>query len=357
MHANADLIHRPHLLRADNLTPPTRTPWGGTRIIEHYKSALNVAPPGTRVGESWEVSVEPAFPSVLEEGDLTLAEAIATAPEDWLGALGSARHGGQTPLLIKLLDSAEPLSVQVHPDADDPALAEHESGKPEAWVVLDAEPGAGLYLGLRDNLTRADLARCLAEDGRLDRMMNFVPVQSGDAFVIEAGTPHAIGPGITLLEPQFVLPGRTGITYRFWDWNRRYDPAGQPDANGQPRALHVDRSLAVTRWEAPRGQEFVASCRAEAEVERLAEVSRRALLRTPWFEVDRLQGAGRFTLPAPATMTAFICVDGAARLATGTAGVALVRGRSAVVPAAAGDIELDGLQFDIFAVRSPVDGA
>src|SRR5690606_5724972 len=135
----------------------------------------------------------------------------------------------------------------------DPALGPGESGKPEAWVVLEADAGAGLYLGFREGVHRADVERCIAAGGALDALMNFVPVTAGDAFVIEAGTPHAIGRGLTLLEPQFVAPGCTGITYRYWDWNRRYDAAGALDPAGAPRALHLARSLDVTRWDGPRG--------------------------------------------------------------------------------------------------------
>ncbi len=348
------LARSPQLLRADNLTPPTRTPWGGTRIVDTYKSALAVAPPGTPVGESWEVSVEPSFPSRLAISDVTLAQVIAAAPEDWLGPEVAARHGGQTPLLVKLLDAAAPLSVQVHPATDDPALAEDESGKPEAWVILEADAGAGIYLGLRDNLTHADVARCLAENGRLDRMLNFVPVRPGDAFVIDAGTPHAIGPGVTLLEPQFVLPGRKGLTYRFWDWNRRYDANGKLSPDGEPRPLHMARSLAVTDWQAPRGQTFVDRCRGLPEVHKTGGLERCQLLRTAWCEIDRWRGAGRLEVKAPGTLTALVCVDGAAALGAGDSEQALVRGRSAVVPAAAGDLWLDGLGFDVFAVRSPL---
>ncbi len=298
--------------------------------------------------------MEPSFPSILQTSGVPLAEAIAAAPALWLGPAVAARHGGQTGLLIKLLDAAAPLSVQVHPAADDPALAANESGKPEAWIVLQADQGAGIYLGLRDNITRADVARCLAENGRLDRMLNFVPVMAGDAFIIDAGTPHSIAPGLTLLEPQFVTPGRKGLTNRFWDWNRRYDSDGVLSPEGEPRLLHVERSLAVTDWQAPRGQRFVDQCRGLAETKQMAGVQCCGLLSTAWCEAERWRGSGRLDVDGPGTMSALICVGGAARLGAGDGEVALVRGQSAVVPAAAGDLWLDGLDFDVFAVRSPM---
>ena len=348
------LAHAPQLLRADNLTPPTRTPWGGRRIVERYKAGLAVAAPGSRVGESWEVSVEPSFPSLLEGEAISLADAIAAAPVAWLGASVAARHGDQTPLLVKLLDTAAALSVQVHPQPDDPALTEHESGKPEAWIVLDAEPGAGIYLGFAKGVEWDHVQRCLLADGRLDELLNFVPVRPDDAFLIKAGTPHAIGPGVTLIEPQFVTPGRRGVTCRFWDWNRRYDDAGQPDDSGQPRPLQVERSLAVTDWRAARGLAAVDACRLASERDLIAGVCHDRLTGVSWCEIERWRGSGRFELAAPGTLTALVCVGGAARVSAGGREIELRRGRSAVVPAAAGAATVQGEDMDLFAIRSPL---
>src|SRR5262245_61367779 len=146
---------RPEKIRPDNFTPATRTPWGGTRILSRYKPALIKAQ--EIVGESWEVSVEPSFPSRFADSSETLAERIAADPMSWLGRDVAARYGGQTPLLVKLLDAADHLSLQVHPTDGDPALAAGESGKPEAWVVLDVDPGCGLYLGFREGVERRDV--------------------------------------------------------------------------------------------------------------------------------------------------------------------------------------------------------
>lgn len=349
----AELAHRPCRLRADNFTPASRTPWGGTRIVRSYKASLGVAPPGTLVGESWEVSVEPSFPSRLADHDLSLAEVIAAAPDAWLGAAVAARHGGQTPLLIKLLDSAAPLSVQVHPQADDPGLAPDESGKPECWLVLDAEPGAGLYLGLREGVDRETVARCLREAGPLDDLLNFVPVAPGALFVIGAGTPHAVGAGVTLVEPQLVTPGRRGVTYRFWDWNRRYDPDGRRDEAGAPRALHVERSLAVTDWSALRGAAFVESCRASPRLLVDGDVRRHELVRQPWVEVERWSGSGTLTVPAADVMRALLCLRGCCDVRAAAGGCSLRCGESCVVPSAAGVLQVEADDVDLVVVSSP----
>lgn len=331
-------------LRPDNFTPQVRTPWGGKRLAETYKAGI--AQPSQSIGESWEVSVEPSFPSVTEDG-LLLSELIATDPAAWLGA--GNRFGDQTPLLVKLLDAASNLSVQVHPEDGDPALAGDESGKPEAWYVLDADPGAGLYLGFREGTTRKRVVECLDDAGPLDELMNFVTVTPGDTFVIAAGTAHAIGAGLTLVEPQFVAPGRRGITYRFWDWNRRYDERGQLDpVHGRPRALQVERSLAVTAWDGPLGDEFVASCRAQARVLSDAGLRRERLVDWPWFVVEHWCGSGALELEPCETMWAVVCVGGEATLADTT----LTIGHSAVVPSAAGKLTVTGDRASLIATRT-----
>jgi mannose-6-phosphate isomerase class I len=336
------------VLRPDNLTPPARTPWGGRKIIHEYKPFLTQA---GAVGESWEVSVEPSFPSRALSGDAPLSALIAGDPVGWLGAEVAARYGGQSPLLVKLLDAAAPLSVQVHPAEGDPALGPDESGKPEGWIVLEASPSAGIFLGFRREVTRAQVERCLREGGPLDALMNFVSVAPGDAFAIEAGTAHAIGAGVTLLEPQHITPGRCGVTYRFWDWDRRYDPHGQPDPAGQPRPLHVARSLEVTRWDGLQGVDFVDSCRCAPEiVAREGALERAVVMRTPWFWVERLRGQGAAALETQDRMVAATCVKGVLRM---EGGAALRAGYSGVIAARAGaftaSVEGPG---EVFLVRS-----
>lgn len=318
----------PEKLRPDNFTPPTRTPWGGRRILERYKAGLGIAAQGV-VGESWEVSVEPSFPSRLVSRDETLASVIARDPLGWLGA---RRPADQTPLLVKLLDAADNLSVQVHPAEGDPALAQDESGKPEAWVVLDADPGAGLYLGFREGVGRREVEACIASEGALDELMNFVEVKPGEAFLIDAGTPHAIGKGLTLLEPQHVAPGKSGVTYRFWDWNRRY-AGGHLAPHGKPRELHLARSLDVTDWSAPRGAAFVDRCRAAREP---LDPHRDKCVSWPPFEVERWYGTGRFSTACD-TLLAIVCLGGSMRVGT----LALRMGECAVVPAAAGSFDVE----------------
>lgn len=333
----------PLRLAPDNFTPPARTPWGGRRILDHYKAGLPLDPARAAyavVGESWEISVEPDFPSRVDGTGRTLAEVLATDPRGWLGARAAERYGASTPLLVKLLDAADDLSVQIHPSNDYPGLSAGESGKPESWYVVERVAGAGLYLGLREGVGREDVDRALRGGGDVSAMLNFVPVEPGDFFVIDAGTVHAIGKGVTLVEPQVVWPGRRGVTYRFWDWNRRYDAAGRLDPAGAPRALHVEHALAVTPWDGPRGAAFVASVRGRPTPVVAGAARHDRTHRSPVLSVDRVAGTGAIDFETGDELWGLTVVGGTVRVNSAAAELAVPRGWSAVLPARAGRLSL-----------------
>jgi mannose-6-phosphate isomerase len=333
---------RPRLLRSDNVTPPTRTPWGGRVIAGRIKRGLELGL-DELVGESWEVAVEPSFPSRFADDGCELGQAIATDPAAWLGPDMAARHHGRLPLLVKLLDAGQPLSVQVHPALDDAALAADQSGKPEGWYILASAPGAGLYLGFREGVDRARVQACVHGRASLAELMNFVPVRPGDAFQVHAGVAHAIGAGVTLLEPQFVSPGKRGVTYRYWDWDRRYDEHGQVSEHGVARELHLERALAVTDWDAPRGLAAVEQCRVRPEALAPVEgtLGRTRVLAWPYFALERWAGRGVLELQPAGTLLAVVCVAGAAELSSAAGSIVISRGQSAVVPAAAGQLRVE----------------
>jgi mannose-6-phosphate isomerase len=354
------LTPRPLVLDRRNLTAPARTPWGGGRLRALLPADPGAPWPEGPLGELWSFSLDPAAPSrVLSPGDLAseaLAAVLAADPEGWCGA--GADPAGPS-LLLKLLDAADRLSLQVHPADDDPALPPRASGKPEAWIVLAAEPGAGLWLGLADGVGRADVEAALARAAEdpagpdpLAPLLHFVPVAPGDAFVIGPGTVHAIGAGVTVLEPQLVRPGREGLTYRFWDWGRRYDAAGRPDPAGTARPLHKDRALAVTDWGAPRGAAFEASCRRTPRPLPAPDgVAREAVLTLGPVSVERLRVAdgAAIALHTEGALTVLLPVAGSVTLPDGQQALA---GRAAVIPAAAGEVRVDlAAGSDVFALR------
>lgn len=317
------------LLQGDNITPLSRTPWAGTRIAADYKRVPGLP---SRIGESWEVSVEPDFPSITEDGQ-SLEALIAANPEGWLGKHAS-EHGGLG-LLVKLLDASMALSVQIHPWDDDPLLGDDESGKPECWYILNADDGAGIHLGLVPGVDVETMRHALESDADVSKLLNFVPCRPGDFFVLPPGTPHAVGPGLTLVEPQRVLPGRRGLTYRYWDHGRRYDSNGDLDPGGEPRAVHVERALAVTDWDAPRGEALVESLRirtGRAEVD--GKARQQALcgpggLTFEYLSAQRLSGTGSLELSDVGTCQSLTVVAGEVEIH----GTRVGAGRSALVPA------------------------
>lgn len=237
----------PFLLRADNFTPAARTPWGGHHLANHYKfTLLDDAWRGQPIGESWELSAGDELGSTDTHG-ATLRDRLASNPDAFLG--DEAKSGANTTaLLVKLLDAADDLSVQIHPFDHDPQLAPDEAGKSEAWLVIRADEDAAIYLGLREGVDEARMRHVLETGGDASALLRRWSVRPGDFFVVEPGTPHAIGRGVTLVEPQTATAGKRALTYRYWDWNRRYDQEGKLDPAGQPRPLHVERALAVTNW-------------------------------------------------------------------------------------------------------------
>ncbi|MCA9516740.1 MAG: class I mannose-6-phosphate isomerase [Myxococcales bacterium] len=328
----------PLRLEPDNFTPATRTPWGGRRIVDVVKAGLALAPEKAAfpvVGESWELSVDPAFPSRVAGTGVLLTDALPEARA--------------TRMLVKLLDAADDLSVQVHPPDDYAGLGPGESGKPEMWYVLHADEGAGIYLGLAEGVSREALTAALAAGDDLRPMLSFVPVRPGDAYEIGPGTVHAVGRGVTLVEPQLVAPGTSGVTYRFWDWNRRYDAAGRRDPGGEPRALHTAHSLAVTRFDGPRGAAFAASRRlALREVARAGDATRQLVNQLGPMRVERLAGSGHLTLPGGEGLGAFVVVGGSARVGAAGGGemVAARSGETLALAAAPGNlaVELDSAE-------------
>ncbi len=204
--------------------------WGGTKL----KSILNKKQASDRCGESWEISGLPGSISVVSEGPLEgneLPELIEIYMGDLIGDKIFELYGTEFPLLIKFIEAADVLSIQVHPD-DAMALERHESfGKTEMWYVIQADPGAELFTGFNRKLDKASFKTFL-ESGQLESVLNKEKVVTGDVFFVPAGRVHAIGKGILLAEIQ----QSSDITYRIFDFNRK-------DDSGNLRELHTEQAL------------------------------------------------------------------------------------------------------------------
>lgn len=207
------------------------TLWGGSALKERFRKK---AAAGARIGESWEITGMPGASSVVANGflrDNSLEEIAEVYMDELLGESVYEKYGIEFPLLIKLIDANDKLSIQVHPDDRIAAERHHAWGKTEMWYVLDAKPGAVIYTGFRKRITKEEYLDHLAT-GKVGELINVTPVSSGDVFFIPAGMVHAIGAGVMLAEIQQT----SDVTYRIYDWDR-------VDASGNPREMHTALAL------------------------------------------------------------------------------------------------------------------
>ena len=214
--------------------------WGGNRLAAQGG--------GEPIGESWALSFVPGCESTVDGEPIS-----AVIPSEEWGE--NARRFERFPVLTKLIDAGEKLSVQVHPTDEYARAHDGEWGKSEMWYVVSAESGAGVYLGPSREITREEL-RSHAEDGDLERLLHFVPVREGDVIFIPAGTIHSICGGVLIFEVQ----QNSDLTYRLYDYMRR-------DGSGRMRELHLDQALEVANlkpYEAPPrvklSDEIIGTC-------------------------------------------------------------------------------------------------
>ncbi len=233
-------------LDAQNFTSINRTPWAGSALASGIKKNQAISA-SQKIGEAWEISGDPETPSKLQQSpSFTLTNLISQRTAECLSEKMVASGRIHLDILVKLINAASPLSLQIHPADDHPRLKSHECGKPESWLVLSAEMGAGIYLGFHEPLTLDAIRKHLQNDTFTADLLQFVPVKTGDYFEISPHVPHAIGAGVVLLEPQRIISGKSGKTWRLWDWNRKYNSEGALDQeNGRPRELHIDETLSI----------------------------------------------------------------------------------------------------------------
>lgn len=202
--------------------------WGGRRLEQLYRKKL---PPNLPVGESWEISDRPGDVSVVANGPLagtSLHDLIKKFGKELVG--DAALLQGRFPLLVKILDCEQKLSLQVHPP---PGKAAELGGEPktELWYIAQAAPGAELYVGLRRGCTREEFTQKITV-GRVEDCFHRVRVRAGDAMFLPSGRVHALGAGLVIFEIQ----QNSDTTYRVFDWNR-------VGLDGKPRDLHINQSL------------------------------------------------------------------------------------------------------------------
>lgn len=297
---------------------PRAMVWGDRRLEALGKRL----PPEGTYGESWEVSAHPHHVSRVAEGPLrgtSLDELCARHARELFGA--NPARVGRFPLLIKLLDCHDWLSIQVHPNDELAArLAPGEAGKTEAWAVLEAAATGRVYAGLLPGTTRADLERHLAA-GTVDRCLHSFTPRAGDCVLLPAGTVHAVGGGVLMAEVQQT----SDATFRLFDWNRI-----GPD--GQARVLHIEESLQAIDWHAGPVKPVVPESLRDLP----PGVQGEALVRCRYFALDRFTLGGRLPVAA-GRLSVWLVLEGSARLESASGGYerTVHRGETVLAPAAA----------------------
>ena len=302
--------------------------WGGTRLREVYHKVSEA----DRLAESWELSCHPAGPSIIANGEAagqSLEQYLEANGKELLGTKGAKSEN--FPIMIKLIDAKDNLSVQVHPEDEYALKNEGEYGKTEMWYVIDAEPGAELLYGMEKEITRQELSDSLA-NGTITDICHHAPVKKGDVFFIPAGTIHAIGKGILLAEVQ----QNSNITYRLFDYNRL-------GTDGKPRQLHVKQGSEVCSLKPLplKDEKEIISLSPDCQAE--------LLVGCQYFNTYSIELADTTHLTAGSdSFHTFTILEGSLTLTSGTTTLEMNAGQTAFLPATLGDYTISGHAHLIF---------
>lgn len=297
--------------------------WGGTRLKTDYNKKSDLE----KVAESWELSCHKDGSSVIANGEFegkTLPEFIEIKSKSVLGV--ACEKFENFPVLIKLIDAKDNLSVQVHPNNEYALRVEGEYGKTEMWYIVDCDEGASLLYGFNDKITKEEFKKHIEDNTLLD-VCNKVEVKKGDVFFIEAGTLHAIGSGILIAEIQ----QNSNTTYRVYDY-------GRVGADGKPRDLHVEKALEVTNLCPPEREPV-----AQGEKEQLDGYSITLLSSCDYFTVYSVDIETRAVLCADGTsFHSILCLDGDLTLKSSHGDIGIAKGESLFLQAGFDDYTIHG---------------
>ncbi|EPR12184.1 type I phosphomannose isomerase catalytic subunit [Ruminiclostridium papyrosolvens] len=298
--------------------------WGG-----RYFEKLGRELPEGVVAESWEVSCHKSGLSVVANEEFagwTLTELIKSDP---IGVVGTKFPSGcsEIPLLVKLIDANDKLSVQVHPDDNYAAVFENDFGKNEMWYVIAAKPSSKLVAGLKENITKEKFLRAVKEN-RIEDCLLQVEVMPGDVINIPAGTVHSIGDGIVIAEIQQT----SDITYRLFDYNR-------VDINGVGRQLHLNKALDVINFEAGRRKVKCDGVKVEVN----DNCSKTVFVANRYFACERYELDGEVIEKCDGSkFCIYIFLEGNGAIKTGEANVKVNAGETVFLPAASGEYTVSG---------------
>ena len=294
--------------------------WGGGRLKTEY--GKSDAPAIT--AESWELASHPDGASVVAGGEYTGKTIADLGRADKEGFWGSNCKMEQFPLMVKLIDAAKDLSIQVHP-SDGTALL-GEQGKAEMWYIMDCEPQAFIYFGFSRRISKEEFME-RARDGTIGEALNRVPVKKGDVFYILPGTIHAIGAGIVIAEIQ----QNSNTTFRIYDFQRK-------DTDGKLRPLHLERAAEVVGYKPIIPQ----NCRANSNVV-FPGFSMSEMFCCDYFQAHRIDVMEETTLRCDgSSFHHLLCVEGNVSICADRASWSFARGDSYFLPAALGEYKIQG---------------
>jgi mannose-6-phosphate isomerase len=295
--------------------------WGG-RALEQFGLEL----PDGAIGEGWMIGDHPNGTTKVVNGELAglgLDEIREQYGREWFGTRGFSEKNGRFPLLIKLLDCNDDLSVQVHPTDVYDRLPVGELGKTEMWYILSAKPGAKIIYGLKEGIDRSAMESAINE-GRIMDTLQEVPVEAGDAFYIPAGTVHALCSGVVVAEIQ----QNSDTTYRLYDYDR-------PGLDGKLRELHVEDSLNVIAYEGAGAQRMKTDGVSAGEWLSIAT--------SPYFQVEKGIVEGPLSLStSPESFVILVIADGEGQVRYSGGELDAKAGQCFLLPATLGDYELSG---------------
>ncbi len=299
------------------------TIWGGRTLIDDYGFETS----GDNAAEAWLLSCHKDGPSFVTDGEykgLTLAQVLEKEGKVCLGT--NCAGAADFPVLIKIIDARDKLSVQVHPDDEYARKNENENGKTEAWYVLDCEEGASLIFGVNHCMTKEEFAANI-ENGTLLDDMNVVKVSAGDVIFIPSGMLHAIGEGILLAEVQ----QSSNSTYRVFDYNRR-------DKNGNLRELHIKKAVDVVNL-----QTAEVNFSPEGTPVAVGDAEKTYLTGCEYFRMIKVSCDGCYEDEADEkSFVSLLVLDGEGEIYSDTVKISLKKGSSIFIPASYGKFNVKG---------------
>ena len=300
----------------------TKSPiWGGVRLLRDWGKCSDAA----SVGESWELTVREKEQCLVTNGAFRGQSLNALIALHGAALTGDCFDATEFPLLIKLLDANDRLSVQVHPDDEYAARMENDRGKTEMWSIVDAAPDAEIVCGLAQGVTPDAFANAVTH-GEIEKCLKHQRVHAGETYFIPAGLPHAIGKGILIAEIQ----QNCDLTYRVYDYDRR-------DARGRPRELHIQKAIDVIRSFDDTEIESIRYSHAEKDFDRET-----LLAHCAFFRVERHRLSQEEVVLPSRKMIHLLCLQGEATIIHGELSYSVGRGDSWLIPAGLDRVSLVG---------------